>query len=183
MNKRKIREGSLLSALAAASLLATVEPAEGQRRPYARKAPIPEEVGNDPYLRIEITSVLNATVPSRSQVEAPPYPNALVIRSKPVRSLSSLSGDRYETLPVVILVTTDPPQQVIDHYERILTRWSKREIGDTVHFWLGEGEYDPLGQSGKVTPSLQIIRAGDIRLVPDAQTEIHVRYHPGGGYD
>jgi hypothetical protein len=178
----KTRAGSLIPVLTVASVLATAEPADGQRRPYARKAPIPEDVGSDPYLRIEVTSVLNATVPSRAQVEVPPYPNALVIRSKPVRSLSSSSGERYETLPAVILVTTDAPQQVIEYYEQVLTRWSRREIDDTFHFWLGDGEYDPLGESGKITPSLQIIRAGNIRLVPDAQTEIQVRYHPGGGY-
>jgi len=182
MIARKIRDGSLLPVLAVVSVLASVEPADGQRRPYARKAPIPEDVGNDPYLRIEITSVVNATVPSRAQVEAPPYPNALIIRSKPARSMSSGSGRTYETLPVVILVTPDPPAQVIEYYERVLTRWNKREINDTVHFWLGEDDYDPLGRSGKVTPSIQIIRAGNIRLVPDAQTEIQVRYHPGGGY-
>ncbi len=182
MIARKMRDASLLPVLAVASVLATVEPAEGQRRPYGRKAPIPEEAVSDPYLRIEITSVINATVPSRSQVEAPPYPNALIIRSKPARSVSSGSGRAYQTLPVVILVTADPPAQVTEYYDRVLTRWSKRESDDTVHFWLGEGDFDPLGQSGKVTPSIQIIRAGNIRLVPDAQTEIQVRYHPGGGY-
>jgi hypothetical protein len=181
MIDQKIRRRSLSAFLALATLLGAVVAADGQSRPYARKAPIPEDAGGDPYLRIEISSLLNATVPSRAQVEAPPYPNAVVIRSKPVRSLSS-SGEYYETLPVVVLATTDPPEQVIDYYDRILTRWSKREINDTVHFWLGEDEYDPLARSGKVTPSVQIIRAGNIRLVPEAQAEIHVRYQPGGGY-
>lgn len=172
----------MLPVLAVASLLTAAEPADGQRRPYAPKALIPETVGSDPFLRVEITSVLNATVPARSEVEAPPYPNARIIRSKPARSLSSGSGALYETLPVVVLATPDPPDQVIDYYERVLNRWGKREINDSVHFWLGDGEYDPLAQSGKVTPAVQIIRAGNIRLVPQAQTEIHVRYQPGGGY-
>lgn len=182
MGDRRISNVALLPALAAAFLLTAVEPAEGQRRPYARKASIPEDIGSDPYLRIEITSLLNATVPSRLEVEAPPYPDATIIRSKPARSLSSRSGDTYETLPVIVLATTDMPEQVIDFYERVLTGWSKRRINDTFHFWLGEGEYDPLAKSGKITPSIQVIQAGDIRLIPQAQTEIQVRYQPGGGY-
>jgi hypothetical protein len=182
MSDRRIRNVALLPVLAMASLLTTVEPAEGQRRPYARKASIPENVGSDPYLRIEITSVLNATVPSRFEVEAPPYPGARIIRSKPARSFSSRSGDTYETLPVVVLATTDPPEQVIGFYERVLTGWSKRRINDTFHFWLGDDDYDPLAKSGKITPSIQVIRAGEIRLIPQALTEIQVRYLPGGGY-
>lgn len=182
MGHRRDRNVALLPVLAVAALLTTVEPAEGQRRPYARKAPIPEEVGNDPYLRIEITSVLNATVPSRLEVEAPPYPDARIIRSKPARSFSSRSGDTYKTLPVVVLATTDAPEQVIEFYQRVLTGWGRRQIDDTFHFWLGEDDYDPLAKSGKIIPSIQIIRAGDIRLVPQAQTEIHVRYLPGGGF-
>ena len=83
---------------------------------------------------------------------------------------------------VIVLATTDPPEQVIDFYEGVLTGWNRREINDTSHFWLGEDEYDPLAKSGKITPSIQVIRAGDIRLIPGAQTEIQVRYLPGGGY-
>jgi hypothetical protein len=170
-----------LLSLAALSLLAVASEAAAQGRPYARKAPIPEDAANDPYLNVEINSVTNATVPSRSEVEAPPYPGAMIIRSIPPRTLSA-GSDRYTTLPVLVLVTPDEPEQVIAYYEEWLSHWSRQEIRFAHYFWLGGDDFDPLQMSGKVTPSVQVIQAGDIRLVPDAKTEIHVRYSPGGGY-
>jgi hypothetical protein len=180
MLKRKVRDGVLL-ALAAASLLAVAGDASAQRRPYARRAPIPGDAANDPYLNVEINSVTNAVVPSRSEVEAPPYPGAVIIRSVPPRTLSA-QGEPYTTLPVLVLVTPDEPEQVIAYYEEMLSNWSGEEIRFAHYFWLGEPDFDPLQMSGKTTPSVRVIPAGNIRLVPDAKTEIHVRYSPGGGY-
>lgn len=180
MLDRNIRHGVLL-ALAALALLAVASESGAQRRPYARKAPIPDDAGDDPYLNVEINSVTNAVVPSRSEVEAPPYPGAVIIRSIPPRTLSA-RGERYQTLPVLVLATPDELERVIAYYEEMLVNWSRQEIRFAHYFWLGGPEFDPLQMSGKVTPSVQVIQAGDIRLVPDAKTEIHVRYSPGGGY-
>jgi hypothetical protein len=176
----RIRHGVLL-ALAVASPAAVASEVAAQRRPYARKAPIPEDAPNDPYLNVEINSVTNAVVPSRSEVEAPPYPGAVIIRSVPPQTLSA-QGERYTTLPVLVLVTPDEPEQVIAYYEEMLSNWSGEEIRFAYYFWLGESDFDPLQMLGKTTPSVRVIPAGNIRLVPDAKTEIHVRYSPGGGY-
>ncbi len=180
MLNQNIRHGALL-ALAALSILAVASESAAQRRPYARKAPIPADPPNDPFLNVEINSVTNAIVPSRTEVEAPPYPGAVIIRSIPPRNLSA-RGERYTTLPVLVLVTPDEPERVIAYYEEMLSNWSGQEIRLAHYFWLGGPDFDPLQMSGKVTPSVQVIQAGDIRLVPDAKSEIHVRYSPGGGY-
>lgn len=171
-----------LAAIVAVTVFAETVPVEAQRHPYAPKAPIPQDAGSDPYLHLEITSLINAQVPSRSEVEAPPYPGALIIRSVPPRTFFGADGERYETLPVLVLISDDDVEKVVAYYTERLDSWSRAVIHSSTYFWLGEAdEFDPLKQSGKVTPAIQVRHAGDIRLAPSANTEIHVRYRPGGG--
>jgi hypothetical protein len=99
----------------------------------------------------------------------------------PPRQLTGPDGADYETLPIVVLVSSDPPEEVIAYYVRRLNRWNHKELGDSYYFWNSEEEFDPLGESGQTQPSVQILPAGTISLVPDAQTEIRVSYRPGGG--
>jgi hypothetical protein len=155
--------------------------ASAQQRPYAPKASVPANAGNDPFLRLEINSLSAARVPTRGEVEAPPYPGAVIIRTEPARQLTEPDGASYESLPTVVLVSSDRPGVVIDYYARRLNTWNHNEIEGSHYFWLGAEQFNPLAASGQTQPSVQILPAGSISLVPGAQTEIRVRYRPGGG--
>ena len=167
-----------VTALSALCLCAVATAAKAQQ-PYAPKAEVPEEASNDPRLQLEIRSVLHAEVPYRRDVEAPPYPGAVIIRSVSASKMALSSGESYETLPVLVLASTDSPETVTEFYRNKLVGWSQAVIRGDQYFWLGEGEFDPYRPSGKTTPSLMVRMAGTVRLVPNAQTEVHVRYDPG----
>jgi hypothetical protein len=155
--------------------------ATAQRHPYAAKAPVPDDAGTDAFLKLEINSVARAQVPTLGEVEAPPYPGAVIIRTQPSRERTGPDGIRYVTLPTVVLVSTDPLGTVISFYVKRLNRWNHNEIEDSYYFWASDEQFEPLAESGQTQPSVQILPAGAISLVPDAQTEIRVRYRPAAG--
>lgn len=180
MNRRPRGMVSLTVVWAAlALLLASSNRAYGQR-PYAPKAPVPDAAAADAFLAMEIRSVESAVVPIRSEVEAPPYPGAVIIRTTPSVERTR-EGTTFETLPVIVLVTLDSIDVVIAFYKERLPRWMHAEMLSTNYFWLGNEEFHPFARSGLTTPSLEVREARLSKLLPDARTEIHVRYKPGGG--
>lgn len=162
-----------------AVLLAAPNRASAQR-PYAPKARLPDAAAPDALLAMEIRSVEAAVVPARSEVEAPPYPGAVIVRTTPSVERTR-DGATFDALPMIVLVTSDSVDQVIAFYRESLPRWRHAEMLSTYHFWLGDEDFHPFDRSGLTTPSLEIREARVSRLVPDATTEIHVRYKPGGG--
>ena len=178
---RKLSAGVAAVALTLIGLALAGNEATAQRRPYAPKATVPDDAGNDAFLRLEINSVARAQVPTLGEVEAPPYPGAVIIRTQPARERTGPDGLSYVTLPTIVLVSTDTPATVISFYVQRLNRWNHNEIEDSYYFWAGDEQLEPLAESGQTQPSVQILPAGAISLVPDAQTEIRVRYRPGGG--
>jgi hypothetical protein len=168
---------ALILGLVTAFLLANSGQAPGQSRPYAPKAAVPSEPTNDAFLQIEIRTVKAAEIPTMGEVEAPAYPGALVIQTIPPRTRVK-GGKTTESLPVVILFTTDPVRRVVDFYMENLGGWSHTTYLSSHYFWFGLDEFNPFGESGRTTPSLQVMEARTSKLVPDALTEIHVRYKP-----
>ncbi len=150
-----------------------------QPRPYAPQAQVPEVVGNDPLLQMEIRSLQAAQVPDWRDVLAPAYPGAVVVASEPSRTLRVGRNQRVDTYPVIILLTADAPEQVLDFYRRNLPAWNHGQFVASDYFWAGGDEFHPLSWSGQVTASVQVAPARVSKLVPDARTEIHVRYRPG----
>jgi hypothetical protein len=178
---RKVSFGVAAAALTLIGLTLPGEEATAQRRPYAPKAQVPADAGNDAFLKLEINSLARAQVPALGEVEAPPYPGAVIVRTVPSRQLTGPDGASYETLPTVVLVSADAPGTVIAYYVQRLNGWNHNEIDDGYYFWASDEEFEPLAESGHTQPSVQILPAGAISLVPDAQSEIRVRYRPGGG--
>lgn len=150
-------------------------------QPYAPKAEVPKEVGNDPLLQMEIRSLQAAQVPDWREVLAPAYPGAVVVASEPPRPVRVGRGQVVDTYPVVILLTADAPEQVLDFYRQNLPAWSQGQFLASDYLWAGEDEFHPLSWYGQVTPSVQVMQARTSKLLPDARTEIHVRYRPGTG--
>jgi len=166
------------TALIVALLGASADQAHSQGRPFAPKArPPADAAANDNLLQMEIRSLEAATVPMRHLVEAVPYPGALVVQT--IAAAERVSGEeRYESLPVIVLFSSDPPDRVVDYYMENLAGWSHRVFLSSDYFWMGEEEFSPLDISGDVMASVQIRDARTSRLVPDAQTEIRISYYP-----
>ena len=149
-----------------------------QGRPYAPTPVIPDTPTNDPLLQMEIASVRAADVPTRGEVDIPPYPNAVLIRSSPVQRRPDSGRTRIVRLPVLVLVTADSIQAVLAFYRERLPDWQYRQVLGGHFFWRGEEEFDPFGEAALTTKSLQVRESRRVKLVPDARTEIHVRYRP-----
>ena len=165
-------------ALTLACLATLGHAALAQIEPYAPKAGAPELMGRDPLLQMEIRSLQAARVPALSEVQAPPYPGAVVVATVPARQVRGKGGQPVESLPVIILFSADEPQQVLEFYEENLAGWSHGEFLSGDYFWPGADEFDPLNWTGQVVPSVHVREARTSKLVPEARTEIHVRYAP-----
>jgi hypothetical protein len=149
-----------------------------QKPEYAPRAEIPAEASNNAMLQMEIRSVRAAQVPKLEEVEAPPYPGAVILRTIAART-SIKGGDEFvDELPIIVLLTPDEPFRVVNYYERNLPGWSRKQFLSSPYFWMGEGEFHPLERSGWLTPSIEVRQAPLSRLVPNAKTEIRVRYQP-----
>lgn len=155
-----------------------------QDRPYLPKPEIPDNPGNDPLLQMEISSVRAAQVPGRSQVAIPPYANALVIGSTPLKLRSDGDTVVFARLPTLTLVTVDAPERVLAFYEQQLPDWSHAEILAGHYFWRDDREFSPFHPSADTTETVHVRVSRRVKIVPDARTEIHIRYRParGGAY-
>jgi hypothetical protein len=173
-----MRDPLCWAALTLVCVAAMGHAALAQTEPYAPKAGPPELTGRDPLLQMEIRSLQTAQVPALSEVQAPPYPGAVVVATVPGRPVRAGRGQPVETLPVIILFTADEPQQVLEFYEENLAGWSHAELLSGDYFWPGDDEFDPLNWTGQVIPSVHVREARVSKLVPEARTEIHVRYAP-----
>jgi len=166
------------TALVVALLGTSADQAHSQGRPFARKAQPPADAAaNDNLLQIEIRSLEAATVPRRHEVEAVPYPGAVVVQT--IDAAERVSGEeRYESLPIIVLFSSDPPDRVVDYYIKNLAGWSHGVFLSSDYFWMGDEGFSPLEKSGDITASVQIRDARTSRLVPDARTEIRISYYP-----
>ncbi|KPK83048.1 MAG: hypothetical protein AMS25_01405 [Gemmatimonas sp. SM23_52] len=173
-----MRHRLCLAALTLFCVATVGDAGSAQTEPYAPKAGPPEQMGNDPLLQMEIRSLQAAQVPALTEVQAPPYPGAVVVATAPPRSVRVRGGRTVETLPVIILFSADEPQQVVEFYEENLSGWSRAELLAGDYFWVGSEQFDPLHLSGQIIPSVHIRQARTSKLVPEARTEIHVRYAP-----
>lgn len=176
MRHRLCRAGLTLFCVAAIG-----DAASAQTEPYAPKAGPPAQVGNDPLLQMEIRSLQAAQVPALAEVQAPPYPGAVVVASQLPRTVRARRGQTVETYPVIILLTADEPEQVVQFYEENLPSWNHAEFLSGDYFSAGRDEFNPLHWSGMVTLSVHVRQARTSKLVPEARAEIHVRYLPSVG--
>jgi hypothetical protein len=170
-----------LAALTVICVAAVGDAVPAQSQAYAPQAQLPEVVGNDPLLQMEIRSLQAAQVPDWREVLAPAYPGAVVVASEPPRAVRIGRGQLIDTYPVIILLTADAPEQVLDFYRQNLPAWNHGQFVASDYFWTGGDEFHPLSWSGRITASVQVAPARVSKLVPDARTEIHVRYRPGTG--
>jgi len=164
------------------SVIAAPQQGISQGRPYASTAPIPDTTTNDPLLQMEIASVRAAEVPPRSAVDIPPYRNAMIIRTAPLETRNDSGPLRLVRLPLLVLVTPDSVEAVLAFYERRLADWQHQRALGGHFFWRGDEEFDPVGGTALTTESVQVREARTVRIVPDARTEIHVRYRPRNLY-
>lgn len=166
----------------AVSLLTTafvmwVAPLQGQA--YAPPAPIPEAAENDPSMALAVMFLQQLDIPARADVPIPPYPGAVVIQTMASQTATG-NDEEFDMLPVIVLVTTDPVDQVAAHYAAALEGWNTKTVFGQHYFWQGEMDYDPFDiESSTAIQSLVIMEDLDREaLVPGAQAELQVRYRP-----
>lgn len=173
MSLRTLSLSAFLSAL-----VVTVASAQGN--PYAPAAVIPEGSASDPDLALAAMFLNDLQIPPRSAVPIPPYPGAVVIQTM-AEQVGSANGEEFTALPVIVLVTTDPVDQVAAYYAEHLPDWNtKTEFGQH-YFWEGEEDFNPFDMVQSVSvPSLVIMDDMDRgTIVPGAAAELQVRYQPG----
>lgn len=162
-----------------AALILLSLPAAGQsQEAYAPKIKVPDAVKDDPEAGIEVMMINMTEVPARSAVEQPHYPGAFVLQALPASEME-INEDRFETLAIIRLLTTDEPAKVLEFYKEKLEGWTYGEGwgGMFQYLYNGDGEFDPMAKSGRVTASVVITDAEDMyKVMPDAKTEITIAY-------
>jgi hypothetical protein len=161
-----------------AALLLGLPVAASAQEAYAPLIEIPSASADDPELQIEILMIKQSQVPPRDAVEQPPYPGALVIQSLPA-SRMEVNGEMMEMLPTIRLLSTDTPDQVLAFYQEKLPDWKLTKAwGMMPVLYVGEGDWEPFTASEASYPSVAIgeLMDGHFKLMPDAKTEITIRY-------
>lgn len=124
---------------------------------------------------MEVMFARYAEIPGRDEVAIPPYPGARVVQVQPAGEMT-LNQETFTTLPVIVLVTEDSPEEVVAFYRSELPDWGNDEILLNHWFWEGTGDFHPLEPSGMQTPAVGVLEPHRRALFPQAATEIQVRY-------
>jgi hypothetical protein len=86
-------------------------------------------VSKNPQCRLTTMqeSFLNNWTPPAQYFMVPPYPNAVLASAMPSGN-AQIHGQTYQTLPSAVLLTTDPPEKILEFYKRSLgATWFQAE--------------------------------------------------------
>ena len=115
MHDRSLRFSSSLVILLLAALPGTVFGSS-----YAPVADFSPVHGN-PHCRFTSLheSFLNDWTPPAGYFKIPPYPKAVLLSAMPSKT-AHIQGKEYRTFPSAVLLSSDPPQQIIQFYQKQL---------------------------------------------------------------
>ncbi|MCA9463090.1 MAG: hypothetical protein KC563_12485 [Nitrospira sp.] len=154
----------------------------------ASYAPVADfsRVGSNPQCRLTTMheSFLNNWTPGANFFQVPAYPNA-ILTSAMASGKAQVHGRSYQTLPSAVLLSSDPPEAVVEFYQgKLGSGWHRAEDLDMVYlyrapqpFASGEaltkqlmtmpGSLPHIAIDGEVAPCDQL-------LVPGARTRITI---------
>lgn len=146
--------------------------AQAQAEPYAPVYSVPDGIESAALYRQQAQRI-SEMVPSRDEVEVPPYPGAVVFLVHPEEEVRQMIGTGG--FAEIKLLTADSEDQIIAFYTENLVDWHFHE--DFSIFWYGQPEFD-LGRLMQGKPHITIQPAGSIvrGQVPDAEHMISIVY-------
>ena len=156
-------------------------PPDDPQAAYAPRVDPPAEVREDPLVGEYARTADIAPMPTRGEVNIPPYPGSRLAHA--TRGVHLTTNDHEErALPMVVLLAPDAPAEVAAFYRQELQGWQEREVGASTWFWEGPEDFEPASPEAAETPSVHIIEARSRRaqLMDNTQTEIEIRYQPAG---
>ena len=92
-----------------------------------------------------------AKVPDKSAVEIPPYPGARIYQTTDASEMTA-NDKRYNTLPYIKLLSTDPPDKIVAWYKEQLKDYTYEDVfGTSWIFWKGKGKFNGLDIRDRMT--------------------------------
>jgi hypothetical protein len=168
-----------LDCLFLAAVLVALPAGASAQEPYAPLIKPPAGAENTPGLQVGVAMVNASKVPPRDAVPQPPYPGAGVLAAADENPM--FADAEFESLPVIRLLTTDGLDAVLKFYREKLPDWTYKEDYGFHFIYEGDGEYQMMSESSETTPSVTLneVEPGFYEVMPDARTEITIRYRKG----
>ncbi|WMJ74261.1 hypothetical protein RCC89_13945 [Cytophagaceae bacterium ABcell3] len=157
----------------AASFLLSFGCAEkpAQDKPFSEVPSIPKDIDNRALYQ-QMYANLQEEMPTRSQVNVPAYPNAVVF------SITD-KDDEKGVLPGVTIMTTDAPEKVRKFYQDKLDDWNFDEKYNV--FYQDEAKKFPFEKLNSI-PNITIHKTEDShpgkKIMPEARCYINIVYTP-----
>lgn len=146
--------------------------------PFAPKVNLPKKLENR---NIWENMVKNWDVPSKEEVGIPAYPGSVIVALKQ-KSWMEANGEKMDTLPSLILATSDEMEKVTVFYKEKLKDWKyKNQMGMFDIFWTEKDDFNNMDITETATiQNLSIMEAMSAQtdFVPDAKTAITIVYKP-----
>ncbi len=143
---------------------------------FAPKVKLPSNM-NDRALWAPV--VKNWKVPSKSEVGIPAYEGSFIVSLK-VASHMTANGVKYNTLPTIILATTDDPAKVTAFYKVKLKDWKYKNDWKMFDvFWKDGKKFNSMDIRDNATrPNIIIQKAGIpyLEYMPKAKSVITIVY-------
>jgi len=160
--------GILLTAITSPGLVAGEE--------FAPKVKLPNKMENRAMWE---TVVKSWKVPSKADVGLPSYEGSVIVALKEASHMTA-NGVKYNTLPTIVLATTDEPAKVTAFYKLKLKDWKYKNDWKMFDvFWKGSGKFNSMDiRDTSTQPNVIIQEAGIPYLdyMPGAKSTITIVY-------
>jgi hypothetical protein len=148
--------------------------------PYASKVDLPKNADKN---NLSVMVINAATVPDKSAVGIPSYPGARVFQTKRAGEMRA-NDKKYQTLPYIKLLSTDPPDEIVAWYRDQLEEYTYEDVfGVAWVFWKGEGKFNGMDIRQRMTVenvgiSEAIAAMGYDEVMQGTQSIIEIAYDP-----
>ncbi len=153
-------------------LLLCIQSLESQDIPYAPVYAIPSDLEANQYAHDQ-RERLKSRIPSKSEVEVPPYPDAVVFMVATSEEVKQIVG--ADGFAEIKILTSDPMDQIIRFYKEHLPDWNYHE--EYSIFWFGDGEFSVMRiMEGMPNVSIQEASPVTQQFLSDASYIISIVY-------